>query len=293
LHVIEPFSIPEWWPRFVVGDWGFAAMTYIGWYAVSPTKRLYLYRELYWYKTKIADWAPIVKSFNDSENVKAVKFCRSASQDRGQEHTIQQQLEEALGCSIDLSASSSGSRIAGKMLIHEYLRFKPKPVVSISEMPAYSEEHALWLMRNKGMDEYKNYLALFNPPEEETNIPRLQIFLCDKPNADGSHEGHPNCCTTMIDSIKACNYDNKPSSGKAAEDVAEFEGDDPYDDLRYACDTAESFFNEAGDEFKKALKQAALIDQLKRTQDWTAFYRNARTIEAAEKPKMISRHHKR
>jgi hypothetical protein len=158
-------------------------------------------------------------------------------------------------------------------------------------MPAYSEEHAMWLMRNKGMDEYKNYLALFNPPEEETNIPRLQIFRCN--NSDNNHEGHPNCCPTMIDSIKACNYDDKPSSGKAAEDVAEFEGDDPYDDLRYACDTAESFFTEAGDEFKKALKQAALIDQLKRTQDWTAFYRNARTIEADERPKMISRHHKR
>ncbi len=291
LHVVEPFEIPEWWPRFVVGDWGFAAMCYIGWYAVSPTKRLYLYRELYWYKTKIAEWAPVVKSFNDQENVKAVKFCRSAAQDRGQDHTIQQQLEEALECPIELSTNSAGSRIAGKMLIHEYLRFKPKPVVPVTEMPAYSEEHALWLLRNKGMDEYKNYLLLFSPPEEEINIPKLQIFKCS--NDEGNHEGHPHCCPVMIDAIKACNYDQKPSNGKAAEDVAEFEGDDPYDDLRYACDTAESYFNEAGEEFKKALKQATLIDQLKNTQDWTAFYRNARTIEAADRPKMISRHHKR
>ena len=289
IHVVEPFQIPDWWPRFIVGDWGFAAMTYIGWYAVSPTKRLYLYRELYWYKTKIAEWAPVVKSFIDTENIKSVRFCKSAAQDRGQEHTIQQQIEEALEMPIELSNNIYGSRIAGKMLIHEYLRWKPKPVVPVAEMPKYSEEHALWLMRNKGLEEYKNYLKLFDPPEEETNIPRLQIFQCN----EDTHEGHANCCPVMIDAIKACNYDAKTKDGKAAEDVAEFEGDDPYDDLRYACDTAENYFSEAQDEFKKVLKQATIIEQLKATQDWTAFYRNARTAEAGDRPKMVSRFHRR
>lgn len=291
LHVVEPFAIPEWWPRFLIGDWGYAAMCYLGWYAVSPAKRLYLYRELYWYKTKISEWAPIAKSFNDKENIKSVKFCKSASQDRGQEHTIQQQLEEALNCPIELSTNSPGSRVAGKMLVHEYLRWKPKPVVPVNEMPTYSEEYALFLLRNKTLTEYKNYLKLFDPPEEEKNIPRLQIFLCGDDN--NNHEGHPNCCPVMIDSIKACNYDAKPANGKAAEDVAEFEGDDPYDDLRYACDTADSYFNEAQEEFKKVLRQATIIEQLKQTQDHTAFYRNSRTIENAEKPKMISRFHRK
>ena len=291
IHVVEPFQIPDWWPRFVIGDWGFAAMCYVGWYAVSPSKRLYLYRELYWYKTKISEWAPVVKSFNDQENVEAVKFCKSASQDRGQEHTIQQQLEEELGVPIELSTNSAGSRVAGKMLIHEYLRWKPKPVIPPSEMPEYSEEYAMWLFRNKPHEEYKSYMQLFNPPEEEANIPRLQIFCCD--DDSNNHEGHPNCCPMMIDAIKACNYDEKPSSGKAAEDVAEFEGDDPYDDLRYACDSAERYFNEAGEKFKKVLRQAAIIEQLKNSQDHTAFYRNARTLESNEAPKMISRFHRR
>ncbi len=89
LHVIPPFSIPEWWPKFVVGDWGFAAMTYIGFYAVSPQRRLYLYRELYWLKTKIEEWAPVVKDFMERENPRIIKFCKSAGQERGQEHTIQ------------------------------------------------------------------------------------------------------------------------------------------------------------------------------------------------------------
>lgn len=287
IHTCAPFDIPNWWPKFVVGDWGFAAMTYIGWYAVSPNKRVYLYRELYWYKTKIEEWAPVVKSFIEKENPKLIKFCKSAGQERGQEHTIQQQIEDALGCPIELSNNSPGSRVAGKMLIHEYMRWKPKPRMSESEMPEYSEERALWLLRNKGLEEYKAYLSLFDPPEEEKNIPKLQIFLCDSE----FHDGHPNCCPTMINSIKACSYDKKSKDGKPAEDVAEFEGDDPYDDLRYGVDTAEQYFNEADNEFQKVQKQAAILARVNATQDWTAFYRNMRTIDAQNEVKMIKTFH--
>ena len=289
LHVIQPFEIPSWWPKMVIGDWGFAAMTYIGFYAISPSKRLYLYRELYWLKTKIAEWAPVVKDFCDKENPRIVKFCKSAGQERGQEHTIQQQISEALSRPIDLSTNTPGSRVAGKMQLHEYLRWKPKPVIPPSEMPVYDESYAMWIYRNKGEIDYKNYLRMFNPPESEDNIPKLQIFLCD----DEFHENHPNCCPVMIDSIKACNYD-KPRNNKVAEDVAEFEGDDPYDDLRYAVDSADRFFDEAAEEFKKVQNQAALIARLSNTNDWTAFYRNSRKLEEESSGiKMIPRYHHR
>lgn len=289
LHVIEPFEIPSWWPRLVIGDWGFAAMTYIGFYAISPSKRLYLYRELYWLKTKIADWAPVIKDYIDSENPRDVKFCQSASKDTGVEHTVQQQIEEALGRPITLSVNSSGSRVAGKMLLHEYLRWKPKPIIPASEMPKYDDEHARWLLRNKGLETYKAYIATFNPPEPETNLPKLQIFCC----SEDHHDGHPNCCPTMIDSIKACNYDKKGKDGKAVEDVAEFEGDDPYDDIRYACDSAERYFDEAASEFAKIQAQDEISQRLAATGDFTAFYRNMRTIESTEKIKPISRFHRR
>jgi hypothetical protein len=274
LHVIEPFDIPSWWPKMVVGDWGFAAMTYIGFYAISPQKKVYLYRELNWLKTKIADWAPVVKDFIDRENPKIIAFCKSAGQDRGQEHTIQQQIEEAIGHSVELSNNSAGSRVAGKMLIHEYLRWKPKPQPKQDELPPYDEEKASWILRNKGMIEYKNYLAIWDPPEEEINLPRLQIFRCSENN----HEGHPNCCPVMIDAIKACNYD-KARNGKPVEDVAEFEGDDPYDDLRYAVDKADRYFLEAEDEMKKIQKQEEYIRMAQENKDWTSFYRNMSRVD--------------
>lgn len=289
IHVVTPFEIPSWWPRMVIGDWGYAAMTYIGFYAISPTKRLYLYRELYWLKTKIEDWAPVCKDYIDRENPRIIAFCKSVSQERGQEHTIQQQIEAAIGHSIELSNHSPGSRVSGKMLVHEYLRWKQKPIIPQADMPNYSEEYAMWVLRNKGMLEYKNYLALFDPPEEEKNIPKLQIFCCE----EHTHEGHPNCCPIMIDAIKACSYDKKTKDGKPAEDVAEFDGDDPYDDLRYAIDKAERYFDEAGKEFGKIQRQEALTQALQNSQDFTAFYRNMRTLQAAPPMQAVSRFRRR
>lgn len=289
LHKVAPFEIPSWWPKMVIGDWGFAAMTYIGFYAISPAKRLYLYRELYWLKTKIEEWAPHVRDFVDKEDPRVVKFCKSAGQDRGQEHTIQQQIENALGRAIELSNNSPGSRIAGKMLLHEYLRWKQKPYIPQNELPVYSQEYAMWLMRNKGMNDYKAYLALFDPPEEETNIPKLQIMCCD----EQTHDNHPQCCPVMIDSIKACSYDKKNKDGKAAEDVAEFDGDDPYDDIRYAVDSAERYFDEAGREFERIQKQETITKALNQFGDWTAYYRQMRGVEATDKLQVVSRYHRR
>jgi hypothetical protein len=289
LHVIPPFEIPKWWPRMIIGDWGFAAMTYIGYYAISPSKRLYLYRERSFLKTKIEEWAPIVKDDMERDEPKIIKFCRSAGQDRGQEHTIQSQIEEALDKPIELSANNPGSRIAGKMLLHEYLRWTQKPVIPQIDLPIYSEEYAMWILRNKGLPDYKAYLSLFNAHEPETNIPKFQIFRCEKL----IHDGHPNCCPQMIDAIRACSY-AKPKDNKPAEDVAEFDGDDPYDDVRYACDSAERYFAEASKEFEKIQKQEELIRVLQGGQDWTAYYRNMRTVEFNPHPiQVVSRFHRR
>ena len=289
LHVVPPFTIPDWWPKMVIGDWGFAALTYIGFYAISPTKRLYLYRELYWLKTKIEEWAPIIKDYVKRENPRIIKFCKSTGQERGQEHTIQQQIETALGRPIELSVNSPGSRIAGKMLLHEYLRWKQKPVIPLQDLPIYSEEYAMWLLRNKGLPDYKAYLALFDSQEPETNIPKFQILRCSEVN----HEGHPNCCPVAIDAIRACSY-AKPKDNKPAEDVAEFEGDDAYDDIRYACDSAERYFADASREFEKVQKQELMIQVLQGNRDWTTYYRNMRSIESESKPiQVVSRFHHR
>ena len=290
LHVVSPFDIPAWWPRIVVGDWGYRAMTWIGYGAISPQARVYVYREQWFIKTKIEEWAPEVRSYIDKENPRVVKFCQSAGQDRGQEHTIQQQIEAALGRPIELTSNSPGSRVAGKSLLHEYLRWKKKPVIPSEELPPYRPEHALWLWRNRGEVEYRAYLQMYEPPVEEANIPKLQIFRCDEENTE--HFGHPNCCHLLVETIKACTYD-KPKNNKPAEDVAEFEGDDPYDGIRYLVDAAEQWFETAKEEFKKIQAQEEIAQKLAADKDWTAFYRNMAKMESTSRMKAVPRYRRR
>lgn len=273
LHVIDSFDIPYWWPKIVIGDWGFAAMCWVGFAAISPSGRVYIYRELHWTKTKIAEWAPYLKEFIDREEPRIIRFCKSAGQDRGQEHTIQQQISEALGRNVELTNNSPGSRVAGKQLLHEYLRWKPKHIPT-KEKIEYNEELALRIWRTRGEKEYKDYLSLFKPAEEENNLPRLQIF---------------SECTQLIQAIKMCSYD-KPKNNKPAEDVAEFNGDDPYDGIRYIVDAADQFFQDSSEEWKKVQKQQAIIDDLSKGGDFTAYYRNMKSVESDEMTIVASRY---
>ena len=61
MHMIAPFDIPTWWPKIVSIDWGHKAMCSVGWGAISPNHKLYVYRHQYWYGKLIAEWAPEVK----------------------------------------------------------------------------------------------------------------------------------------------------------------------------------------------------------------------------------------
>jgi hypothetical protein len=258
LHVIEQFDIPEWWPRILVIDWGMRAMTWAGWGAISPSKKLYIYREQHWRGTKIAEWTPYVKEFLDKENVRIIKVCKSAGQDRGQDHTIQQQIEAELGRSVVLTTNTPGSRIAGKQLLHEYLRWKQK-YTPLIEQESYSEEVSLWTLRNHGISAQQSYLSRFQVREKE-DLPKLLIFKE---------------CKVLIDAIQSCSYDKKNP-----EDVAGFDGDDPYDGIRYLVDEADHYFLEAKDEFEKVQARQELINEFEATQDWNRLYQRARLLES-------------
>jgi hypothetical protein len=227
-----------------------------------------------WRKTKISEWAPQVRYFVDKENPRLIRFCKSASQDRGQEHTIQQQIEDELGHPIELSNNNPGSRVAGKLLIHEYLRWQPHAVPSTERIP-YDEDHAAWLLRNRGMSEYKNYLESYIDKPPEDNLPRLQIF---------------DSCPILVDAIRAATYD-KGKNNKPAEDIAEFDGDDPLDGLRYMVDAAEGYFAEASNEFERLQEREALLQRMAIEQNWTAFYRSMEKIEGSNIIQPVRRYH--
>ncbi|HWY33929.1 MAG TPA: hypothetical protein VNX68_04740 [Nitrosopumilaceae archaeon] len=271
LHIIEPFDIPSWWPRICAIDWGWnPGFTVVQFGAISPSKRLYLYRELQYEKILIEDWCNEVKPMLDREGIEDIVICHSAGQHRGEPQTIHEQVIEGLGRSVRLGERD---RIGGKMLLHEYLRCKPLPIYKDVGM-VYAQERAEWILRNRTLDDYKLYLSLFNEKEPETNLPKLQIF---------------NTCKYLPDAIKACIY-----SKVNKDDVEEFVGDDPYDTVRMLIRRADSYFDEASDKSIELKKRQLLIDQFKASGDMTAFYRNARKLEVDEEVLIqpIKRYHR-
>ena len=105
----------------------------------------------------------------------------------------------------------------------------------------------------------------------EDNLPKLLIF---------------DNCPLLINAIKSCIYDKTNP-----QDVGEFPGDDPYDGIRYLVDAADRYFESAESEFQKIQEREALTQQLERTQDMTAFYRNARRLEMSDRVIPVKRYH--
>lgn len=276
LHVVPEFDIPKWWPRVVSIDWGFAAMASIGYGAISPKKRVYVYRHQMFVKEKIEEWGPKVKHWIDIDQPQDIIICHSANQHRGDPHTILEQVTDALSASVRLGEKD---RIGGKMLVHEYLRWMPKSIPGAQEIEPYDSDLAAWLLRNKGEVFYKSYLNQYVPPEPEENLPKLLFF--DTPDI-----------RVITDCLKSCVYEKSTTDGKKKEDVAEFPGDDPYDMLRMLLHAVDRFFNESSDAQEKLDKQEKLVNELSRTQDMTQYYRNARRLELEESEAPIQRFHK-
>lgn len=290
-HVIEPFAIPSWWPRIIAIDWGWQAATVIGWGAVAPNGRVYIYR-IYSKKEKyISDWtADLVKLTPDEEMemVRDVVICHSANQNRGEPHTILYQVQEALNRACDGFGPTvrlgKRDRIGGKMLVHEYLRWVPRPVAPV---PAdqYDADLADRIFRMYGSKKYQEYLSFFKPREPETNLPKLQIFK-------NSPEGIGN--DPLFDCIPLCMYNPKGEKDKTPEDVKEFEGDDPYDMVRMLLEGVDRYVSESSSEHERHAEQDKIISEYHQSGNTTHFYRRMERFESKHVGvKAVRRFHRR
>jgi hypothetical protein len=264
LHVIAPFEIPEWWPRFLVIDWGFAAKTFAIWSAISPDGRVYIYRTYAWQRTLVKVWSREAVILSGTENYEDFVLCHSASQKHGQDQTIKQQVSEAFDDRYAIR-DADRDRIGGKNLIHEFLRFTQRPKFKQSR-ENYDHELSLKILRLKGEDDYNQYLLTFVPEPDEMNLPKLQIFT-------HGPEGREN--KELIDVIPAC----VPNEHNP-EDVAEFKGDDPYDALRMVVKTATRYFDLAGETSNRLNRIQALVDKFKNTHNATAYHHEMEKLEA-------------
>lgn len=252
-HVVEDFIPPYWWPRVIAADWGYTAKTWVGWGAVAPDGRLFLYREYVREKTDIEVWGADVRRLLEPELdfLAAATLDPSAWQKRGQK-TIADQIKEATGISWD---QADNDRIGGKSLMHEMLRWKQRPPRYVPS-EGFNDEIAQRILRMQGTEAYQEYFNLFQPEAAETNIPRLQVCRS---------------CQEFRKAIPACIYESK--DGENTEDVAEWNGDDAYDGGRYLIKAFWRYIKLSQRVAVKQTKLGEIIQNLEQSNDWNRFYR--------------------
>ena len=259
LHVIEPFQIPEWWPRILSIDWGKRAMCYAMWGAISPNHRVYVYREHAWYGRDIAFWASEIRQTHEQNNeqISYTVLCGSAWQARGGE-LIADEFQRYSDLVPSSSENTPGTRVAGLQLVHDFLRWEKKETLK-SKNEFYDMALAQEIYRRSGPEALEAYKKQFYDEPEENNLPVLQIF-----------KG----CKILVDTIPMAIYDEKK-----IEDIAEFDGDDPLDDLRYFCKAAKRFIMGEVGQLDMAAKIQQVVEMREATGDMTAFYRQMEAIE--------------
>lgn len=276
-HVVEPFEIPSWWPKLISIDWGFSAYTYIIWWAVSPIGRAFIYQAYAIKKAKIRQWTRemVLLTGNAVNEVRDITICWSAIQDQGHDQTIFEQVADAIDeagfkCSL---TKGEKNRIAGKQLIHEYLRWKPLPTVK-SIIGEYDQQLAAKIERMHGSEALKKYVGYFTPEEPEYNLPKMQIFS----RALRYNKEVNEALDLLIECIPSCVYDETKK-----EDVKEFSGDDPYDCLRIGLTGIRDYLADAKDEYSRQQKIGLASNHLAKTGDQTSFYRMCERAEVVEK----------
>jgi hypothetical protein len=195
-------------------------------------------------------------------------LCGSAWQDKGVD-TIKAQVQKYSGLVPIPSENTSGSRINTLNLVQDFIRWEQKPRPSMVE--AYDHGKAQEIYRRFGDDALNKYVNLFKPYEPENNLPKLQILsLPERP-------GEP-IAPVLADTIPVCVY-----SDKKTEDIAEFDGDDPIDNLRYICKFAERYIQGVPGDLNEVHKRTqAILQEYNTTSDVTRFYRRMEALENLE-----------
>jgi len=135
-HVVKPFEIPDHWPRFMSFDHGYTKPFSVGWWAIGPNGCAYRYREWYGCETGQANKGlkltprEIAEGIVDRErehealeNIFVDRYADPAIFDKSRGLSVADQMEPRDGQPGVYFEKGDNERIAGKMQVHERLRF--------------------------------------------------------------------------------------------------------------------------------------------------------------------------
>ena len=147
IHVIEPFDIPNNWPRFRACDYGYSSYTGVVWIVVAPDEQLIVYREMYVNKVLATDLADMILETESEEKIRYGVLDSSLWHKRGDTGPSLAEQMIVRGCRWRPADRSKGSRVSGKNEIHRRLQVdefteEPRMVIFntcknlISQLPA-------------------------------------------------------------------------------------------------------------------------------------------------------------
>ncbi len=128
-HVIEPFPIPLEWPRYMSFDHGFSSPFSIGWWAVDPKNRVYRYREWYDKEKTPREIVDGIIAREQEEINNALFISRIADPHIFDTESNGLSVAKQMAPNSDRNLfgmtfkQGDNARIAGKMQLHERLRF--------------------------------------------------------------------------------------------------------------------------------------------------------------------------
>lgn len=144
-HVVEPFEVPLHWPRYMSFDHGYAKPFSVGWWAVGPDGCAYRYRE--WYgcepgrpnvglkltPRQIAEGILERETSERENNLRIDRIADPAIFDRSRGDSVAQLMEPSGGKPGVFFRPGDHTRLAGKMELHERLRFDEdgKPMLRV------------------------------------------------------------------------------------------------------------------------------------------------------------------
>lgn len=280
LHVIPWFKVPQFWPKLLSIDWGWSAKTFAIWYALSPLdERIFIYRCFGIKKSTIRQWGSDVARLSQHDgNIMRVILDSACWNEQGLGITQAAEFYAAVQGILPPPEKSNKDRHSGVSLIHEYLRWEPKPAKFIPP-EGFNTETANRILRIYGPTGYNEYVNSFLPEEPEKNLPILQILL---------KEGDQHT-QDLVDAIMNAQYAEKDK-----EDYEEYDGDDPLDSLRYGLKASELYLGDAKKTQSLLIKEAEITKDLEITGDMHSFYMKMAKLDSDRKKavtKPILRYH--
>lgn len=128
-HFIEPFKIPKHWKKFGAYDYGYGHPAAFGWFACDEDGNVYQYRELVVARTRVDQFAAMVKEAEDPQNLEYIVAGLDCFVEKGSglSNNIAPTIaEEFLKHGLSLSRASI-ARVHGATHLRNYIAWSDQP----------------------------------------------------------------------------------------------------------------------------------------------------------------------